>query len=335
MKNKAKQSIKYVLSLALAGVLLYFAFRGVEWKDIWAGLKTTDWGWIALSVVAAFVALVFRAERWRLQLVVLDPEIRRATIWHGSNIGNFMSLVIPGIGEFIRCGQVSSKRSPYDRTFGTILLERAWDIVSIAFLLVLAAFFGGDDLGVFLRREVFEPFSHRFSFSLWWLVGAAAAFVCIALIFIYLLKDRNRICRKIADAVLGILQGVTSFGKINKKWLFLSYTAGIWVSYIFMAYFTMLAFPALRHLAFRDALFISAVGNIASVVPTPGNIGAYHYIVALAVSTIYLESATILAEPLLFATISHGSHAALLIVLAIHSYIMVSIRKNSDGNTKN
>jgi len=327
MNNKAKQFIKYVLSLSLAGVLLYFAFRGVEWKDFWDGLKTTDWGWITLSVVAAFVALVLRAERWRLQLVVLDPEVRRATIWHGSNIGNFMSLVIPGIGEFIRCGQVSSKRSPYDRTFGTILLERTWDIVSIAVLLMLAAVLGGESLGLFLKNEVFVPFSHRFSFSLWWLFAALAAFACAALVLIYVLRDKNRICRKIADAVLGILQGVTSFGKINRKWLFLAYTAGIWVSYILMAYFTMLAFPGLRHLAFQDALFISAVGNIASVVPTPGNIGAYHYIVALAVSTIYLGSTTILAEPLLFATLSHGSHAALLIILAIHSYVMVSIRK--------
>lgn len=334
MKKKAAQILKYILSLAIAGLLLYFAFRGIDWKEFWEGLKTTDWGWIAASVVSAVAALVFRAERWRLQLVTIDPDVKRSTIWHGSNIGNFMSLIIPGIGEFIRCGHVSSKRSGYDKTFGTILVERTWDILSIGLLLLLAVVLGGSALGSFLSDEVLAPFYHRFSFSIWWVFAAAVLILAAVVAAVFIFKSRSRLCGKLANAVLGILQGVSAFGRMDRKWLFLLYTACIWVCYILMAYFTMLAVPGLQHLAFRDALFISAVGNIASVVPTPGNLGAYHYIVGLAVSTIYLGSTTILAEPLLFATLSHGSHAALLIVLAIHSYIMVSIRKNPGGNTK-
>lgn len=334
MENKAKQLLKYVLSLVLAGVLLYFAFRGIDWKEFWNGLKTTDWGWIAMSVLAAFIALVLRAERWRLQLAALDPSVKRATIWHGSNIGNFMSLLIPGIGEFVRCGYVSSKRMPYDKTLGTILLERTWDIISIAALLLIAVLLGGKSFGIFLKKEVFEPFFLRFSVSLWWLVGAVAAFVVLAVVSIVLLRNRSRLCRKVSNAFSGIFQGVAAFGGMKGKGLFLVYTAGIWTNYILMSYFTMLAVPGLQHLGFRDALFISAIGNIASVVPTPGNLGAYHYIVGLAVSTIYLGSTTILAEPLLFATLSHGSHAALLIILAIHSYIMMPIGKNSGRNAK-
>lgn len=89
MNSKASKVIKYVLSLLLAAALLYFAFRGIDWKEFWEGLRTTNWFYILLSMIAAVAALVFRAERWRLQLVILDSDIARASIWHGSNIGNF------------------------------------------------------------------------------------------------------------------------------------------------------------------------------------------------------------------------------------------------------
>lgn len=328
MKANASKIVKYILSLVLAAALLYFAFRGLDWKEFWTGLKTTRWGFVLLSLVAAIAALVFRAERWRLQLVTLDDSIRRITIWDGSNIGNFLSLVIPGIGEFFRCGHVTTKKASYDKTFGTIIMERAWDILAIVVLLLIAVATETDKLVPFMQNHILGPFTHRFSFSIWWLVGGVIVIVAAIIWVIYAFRDRSRFCAKCADAVKGILQGFTAFGKMHKKWLFITYTAAIWVSYIVMAYFTMLAVPGIDHLVFEDAVFISAVGNIASVIPTPGNLGAYHYIVGLAISTIYLGATEILAAPLLFATLSHGSHAVLLIILAIISYIAVAVRKN-------
>ena len=42
--NRTKQIIKYVISLALAALLLGVSFREVEWKDFIAGLKDCRWG---------------------------------------------------------------------------------------------------------------------------------------------------------------------------------------------------------------------------------------------------------------------------------------------------
>lgn len=331
MNSKASKVIKYVLSLLLAAALLYFAFRGIDWKEFWEGLRTTNWFYILLSMIAAVAALVFRAERWRLQLVTLDRDITRSSIWHGSNIGNFLSLIIPGVGEFFRCGHVATKKAGYDRTFGTIILERAWDLLAVAFLLLLAVATNSTKLIPFMREEVFKPFASRFSFSLGWiiflLVLAAAAFLWA----IFHFKEKSGFCGKCAEILRGIFQGIKAFGQMRLKGVFLLYTAGIWTAYILMSYFTFLAVPGLDHLTFGDAVFISAVGNIASVVPTPGNLGAYHYLVGIAISTIYLGATEILATPLLFATLSHGSHAVLLILLAIYSYIALAIRKKSNS----
>ena len=56
--------------------------------------------------------------------------------------------------------------------------------------------------------------------------------------------------------------------------------------YLLMCYSILKAVPALSGLGLEDALFFTAVGNIASVIPVPGGIGAYHYLVALSVSTL-------------------------------------------------
>lgn len=66
-----------------------------------------------------------------------------------------------------------------------------------------------------------------------------------------------------------------------------------------------------------DAAFLSLVGNIASVVPVPGGVGAYHYLVAAAVG-LYGHS---WETGILFATLNHEIHALLIIVLGIISYV--------------
>ena len=42
---------KYVISFILAGVLVYFAFRSVDWGAFWGGLAETRWAWMILFVV--------------------------------------------------------------------------------------------------------------------------------------------------------------------------------------------------------------------------------------------------------------------------------------------
>ena len=84
------------------------------------------------------------------------------------------------------------------------------------------------------------------------------------------------------------------------------------------------AVPMLDSLNIVDALFISAVGNIASVIPVPGGIGAYHYLVALSLQSIYAASWD---TGILYATLCHETHAILILVLGIISYAGITLRK--------
>lgn len=329
MSKSASKVLKYLLSLLLAAALLYFAFRGNDWREFFEGVRSTRWGFVLLSLAVSVAAVLFRAERWRLQLVTLDQDISRSVIWHGSNVGNFLSIVIPGIGEFYRCGKVSTSKARYDKTFGTILVERAWDVIAILVLLLVAVIAGRGTIGPFLQEHVIAPIGNRAGISVWWFVAGALILAAAALYIIFALRGKSRFCARCADAVKGILQGISAFGKMRRKGLFLLYTAGIWAMYILVTLFTFKAIPGLETLGFADAVFISAVGNIASVVPTPGNLGAYHYIVGLAISTLYLASSGMTATALLCATLSHGSHAILIILLGAVSYAVLTLKKKN------
>lgn len=327
MDSKVRSVIKYAISLAVATVLVWFSFKGNDWGEFFRSLSQTNWWYIILSMVVAVIALVFRAERWRNQLLPIDPDISRSSVWHGSNIGNFLSIVVPGVGEFYRCGHVSTEKASYDRTFGTIIMERAWDVLAII-VLILVAIVGNTSVIVpFMQEKVVGPLfgSMNMSFGIVALVCAVA--LALVAVLLYVFRTRPFAVRLIAW-LRGILSGFAAFVRMKNKALFILYTLGIWIMYIFMTYFTFLAIPGLEHLTLVDAVFISAVGNIASVIPTPGNIGPYHYLVGIAISTIYLGAESMTAVALLCATLSHGSHALLLIILGILSYIQVSIKKN-------
>lgn len=322
MNGKLSSAVKIILSSLLAAGLLFLAFKGTDWKNFSEGLKSTHWGWIMMSVAAALAALVLRAERWRLQLTVLDQSVGRGAVWHGSNIGNFFSLILPGSGEFIRCGYVTTEKAGYDKVFGTIVVERLWDIIAVAALFTAALVSNNDVLAPFMNEHITGPLMDWIADAPLWIAAVPVVLFLVFIITVFIFRDRIPFFSRCAGAVRGIGTGMTAFFKMDRKTLFLIYTAGIWIMYILMTYFTILGIRGMESFDFRDAVFISATGNIASIIPTPGNLGAYHYLVGLAISNIYLNSTGITDTALLCATLSHGTHALLLIVLGLCSYIL-------------
>ena len=325
MSKKAANIIKYSLSAVLAGVLVWFAFRGVDWKAFWTGLQQTRWAYMVLYFVVALLALVFREERWYALMHPLDPELRRLQVWDALNVGNIINIVLPGAGEFARCGYVSSRRMSYDKAFGTIACERMCDLVAVVVLLVAALVLKWESFGTFFLENIWHPMAGRLgSGMLWLLIGVLAALLALFFFLVYRYRRRNRWCARIAATIKGLLTGFASVAKLEHKWAFVLTTVGIWTMYVLMLWCTLRALPLLDGLGMVDALFLSAVGNIASVIPVPGGIGAYHYLVALSIQSLY---AAPWETGILVATLGHEAHAILIILVGVISYIHLTLQK--------
>jgi len=336
MNKKISKILKYLLSALLAAVLLYFSFREVEWADFAEGLRGCRWEYILLSMAAGAFAFWLRALRWRRLLLPIDDSITRTTTFNGINIGNISNFVFPRIGEFVRCGVITRrsvpadprdpehKKASYDKVLGTVVLERSWELLVMLILLAVVVVGGFDRFGGFFVEQIWTPMTERLDFSIWWLVAMLALAGAGSGYLVWRFKDSNRFCSKVWGIFRGILQGFASCMKMEHKWLFFAYTALIWLTYWFMAASTVWAAPFLEDLTVIDALFLSLVGGLGFAVPVPGGIGAFHFIISLALAGLY---GIPMEMGIIYATLSHTSQAITQIVFGAGSYIYEALKK--------
>ena len=325
MSDKIKKTLKYTASAVLAVLLLWVSFREVEWAEFWTELKACRWEFILLSMAAGSFAFFLRAVRWRLLLMPLDISVSRLTTFNGINIGNISNFIFPRIGEFIRCGVITRRsKITYDKVLGTVVLERSWELLVMLILLAIVVVGGFDRFGGFFLEQIWTPMSARLDFSIWWIVALLALVGSAALWSLWHYRNSNSFCRKVWAIFRGLAQGFSSCLHMDRKWLFFAYTASIWGMYWLMAASTMWAAPFLEGLDLIDALFLSLVGGLGFAVPVPGGIGAFHFIISLALSAVY---GIPMEMGIIYATLSHTSQAITQILFGLGSYASESLRK--------
>ena len=343
MKAESKKILKIALSFALAGVFVFFAFRGIDWASFAQDIRQTRWIWVLAFCVVSVGALIFRMLRWQALLRPLhsgadaaesgsggsaagsadgaDGKVSALRVWDANNVGNIVNVVIPGSGEFVRCGYMTAGRASYDKVLGTVVTERICDVLAIVLLMAIAILCGSEQMKQFFRTNIAGAAAGQL--SLLWVLAGVLLLLAAGVWALWHFRERNAFCGKIADKLKGFTGGMTSFVRMRKKWLFIIYTIGIWTMYVLMSYSIIKAMPDLSHLGAADALFLCAIGNFASVIPVPGGIGAYHYLVALSLSGIYGVS---WETGLLNATLNHELHAILILLLGAVSYISLTLQ---------
>lgn len=314
--------------LLLAGVLLYFAFRGVKWSDFIDGLKSCNFWWILLSMVASIGVFVLRGIRWRYIMLPLNPTITRKEAYDGVTIAYISNFALPRAGEFVRCGVISSTgKASFESVLGTVVLERSWDMLCYILILLGVVLLSWDRFGAFMTQEIWNPLMETLPFDIiWLLVGVAVLLVGVS-VFIYIKREslrKYKMISKIFGIIEGLYKGLVAGLKMEYKWRFILTTILIWFGYWVMSYSTILAFPQVEGLTWVDALFLMVVGSLGWIVPVQGGIGAYHFVLSLALLSIYGISQT---SGVIFATISHESQALTMLICGAIS--LISLRKRN------
>lgn len=321
-----KKLVQYLLLLALAGVLLYYSFREVKWGDFIAGLKSCNYYWIVASMGIGILGFVARALRWRLLLLPLNGSVSFKQAYDGITIAYLTNFVFPRAGEVARCGVVAKKgKVTFEGALGTVVIERGFDMICLIFWIFLLLIFKWDEFGGFISSELLAPFKYKLSANLIWI--AAISLIALVALCAAIWKFRSRLLgiavfKKMADIAKGLVQGLLSAFRMKHKWLFFLYTLAIWGTYWLTSYTTIQAFSSVAHLNGTDALFLMIVGGLGWVVPVQGGLGAYHFIVSLALAKVYAITQT---TGVIFATISHESQALVMILCGAVSIMSMSL----------
>lgn len=325
---KAKDAVKYIVSFALAGLLLWLAFRNVDdWSKFWRDLTSCKWEFLLMSMLIGILSFFARSVRWKMLIDPLDNTIGLGHVFNAINISYLFNMVIPRGGDVIRCyyiakhsqnGPDGKKKASFDKVLGTAILDRLWDVVFLMILLVAVLFLMWNRFGDFVG-DVYEKASVSRTIIIVGITGVIAGVVLIYLLWKF--KDRSSIAAKVWRFIAGIWEGIGTCLKMKQGWKFIVYTLLVWACYCFMSATIMWALDAdtIYGMNLMDALFLCAVGAVSNMVPVPGGFGAFHSLVGFALSTIYGIPIDV---ALVFATLSHGVQAVGQVLCGGVSYII-------------
>lgn len=252
-----------------------------EWTKFTLALKQSKL-WIVFPVFIILALSHFlRALRWRLIMEPLGYRPSIANTYLAVLIGYLANLAIPRLGEVLKCTLLAKyEHVPAEKIVGTIVAERAFDVISlgIVFLLALGLQFnvieaGWNQLKSQTSASVMD--SNEGDWKMYLLVGIGI--ILIALFFV-LRKRIPTIVGPIKKIISGIWEGVMSATKLKQHNLFFLYSFGIWFLYLLATYVGLYA-TAGTESSFATAISCLAYASIGMIL-TPGGIGAYAYFMA-------------------------------------------------------
>lgn len=300
----------------LGGGILYWMYRDFPFSSLDDTLYyQMRWEWMLLSFIPGIFAQVFRGLRWRQSLDPLGEHPRKGICINAIFISYAVSLVIPRIGEVMRCGILKSHDgTSFGKSLGTVVTERIVDsilmltltaIVLLCQLPVIIEFFDVTGVG-------FQEFFSRFTTT-----GIFVTLLCACLIVLMILIALKQfsVAKKIKESIRDIIDGVLSLKKVKNIPLYLFYSVGIWVSYFLHYYLTFWCFDFSENMGITAALVSFCIGSIAVIVPTPNGAGSWHF----AVKTILVLYGMAQMDAVIFVLVVHSVQTLLLVALGIYA----------------
>lgn len=315
----------------IAAAIVWYLFKDIDWKKVWALLEEFNFWWIALSIGLGIISHGLRAWRWKLLVDAGDHKIWFWNSFFAVMIGYLMNSVFPRLGEVSRCGVLNRKEGvsvPF--ALGTVVTERIIDLM-ILVLIAIATFL--------LQFNLLEPYYFKvrdfltaFFIQNWWTIPLMALLLVGIIWFWKTDRFKNlSLLGKIQGLVDQGFQGIRSLNKLQNRRGFWVSTIFIWVLYFLMLYVITLGSEETRYLGPMAGLAILVMGSFGMASPTPNGIGAFHALVAgvLVLYGITYDSGIIIA------TILHTSQFVTILVLGPISLLLVNVlnrKKSANSN---
>jgi len=295
LKKQALNIFKYLLFLSIGVLLIWLAFRDKseqEINEIWISIQQADYFWLFVSVVVALISHFFRATRWKMLLKPLGYQPKTSNTFFAVMVGYLANFAIHRIGEVTRCGLLTKyEKVPFTEGFGTVLAERAFDVICVIILFFLIFAIEFERISAISNNLIFNPLLkkiHSLLANPSSVIIILAVLVIITAVFIYFRKKiRSVFSGKLKGFIVGLGNGLKSIKNVDKPLSFFVQTTLIWLMYVLQVYVCYFAFKGMGQLPFISAIVIVVFGSLA-VVAVPGGTGAYQIIVTSILTTVYL-----------------------------------------------
>jgi uncharacterized membrane protein YbhN (UPF0104 family) len=267
--------IYWLIAFALAGILLYFSLRGIDWSGVWRTLAHANLGLVSAAAGLVTVGLFLRAMRWRV-LLQAQGHVDLATAFWATSAGYFGNNFLPArAGELVRTMMVSS-RCGLGKMFvlTTALSERLCDAITLVVISSIVL------LTLPVRPGWFDHAARPFA-----ILGLGGA-LSIAVLprlegllrhLLDLLPIPATLRDKLRYAMEQILIGIRSFHDVGRLVRFLGLTMVIWFGDGIATIVGMHALGMSVSLPLA-LLLITGLGLGSALPSTPGYVGIYQFV---------------------------------------------------------
>ncbi|MCH1534777.1 MAG: flippase-like domain-containing protein [Schleiferiaceae bacterium] len=318
MSGWVKKTVQYVLFLSIGVALLYLTFKNVNPVDLWNNLKEVPMSGLLLVIAIGFTAIVFRGLRWVQMLQSLGYEVQGMRAIAAVAFSYLINLVTPRVGEVARCTALHrTNHVPIDKLVGTVVLERVVDTLLFAVVTLSTVLISGDELRDFMAQSGAQIPELSVTGSVVLVSVLVAIFAVV--VFTRKIWMQWTVAQKISGFATGMITGLRSLRTVNNKPLFWFYSIGIWTCYVVTIVVGFTIVDGVQGIGAEQAFFVSVAAGLGFVIPVPGGIGAYHYLVSKALVVLGLS-------PFIgtsFATLIHSSQSLMFVFTGALGFVFL------------
>ena len=287
MSKKLKSYIKILLPISIGIFCIFFSFRNISFTDFTKYFYEINYLWVFVGIFLGALSHISRSYRWKYLIEPLGYKLGFINSVLAVFSAYLINYTIPRAGDIARATMISIyEKIPLDKTLGTIVAERAVDVICILTIIAVGL--------------IFE--FNRISDKLISLIENTEISVIIIYVgvIILILFVSNRVLKKskyyksILNFFSGIFEGLTIIFKMEKRVPFILHSIFIWLMYILMFWATSMAFFELHEVAFYQFMISFTLAAI-SIMLSNGGIGIYPLAVEESLGWYGVQSTTGLA----------------------------------------
>ena len=269
------------LGLIISAIFLWLAFRKVDFTLVWQQLRTANLAYVALGIVAYFLALFIRTWRWKVLLLPMK-RISLLRLFPVLSAGYMANNIYPArAGDLLRTVLLRKKEEvPISASLATIIVEHLFDGIAILALVLLN-----------LRQLTnFAPNSQWVGIietSAFW-VGLVFGLILLVFVSMVLLPEKmhrfttwvinHLVPAKLREPVGGIIEKFTVGLRVLRSplqsLLVMLQSVMIWVVEAGLYWGVMKAMGL--QLSFQSLLMVVGIVNLVLLVPAaPGGLGTF------------------------------------------------------------
>lgn len=322
LRKKILNILKYLAFTSLGITMFWLVYRNQDFTRIFNTLKNdVNYSWVFLSLFLGLLSHISRTLRWKIALEPLGEKPKTSNTFITVMAAYFMNLLLPRMGEFVRCGLLSKyEKIPFPKLFGTVITERIIDVIMLLILLLLVTILEFDVLVSFSKQnpEVLQnAVSIIKSPILWGLIFFLIAFT----VFYFKRNSKKNRVNKIEKIFNDFIEGIKSILSMKRYKEYIAHSIFIWLMYFLMLYCVFFSLKFTSNLGPIAALTTFVMGTLAMLAPVQAGIGAWHFMVEKALFLYGVES----ADGKIFALLAHTSTNALIIIVGVICIIILPI----------